>query len=38
VLPPGVRARFVDGVNGLRAHVLEAGYETPGRPALLLPD
>ena len=27
---------FVDGVNGLRMHVLEAGFETPGRPALLL--
>ena len=36
VLPPGVRSRFVDGVNGLRMHVLEAGYDTPGRPALLL--
>ena len=36
VLPPGVRSRFVDGVNGLRMHVLEAGFETPGRPALLL--
>jgi pimeloyl-ACP methyl ester carboxylesterase len=36
VLPPGVRSRFVDGVNGLRMHVLEAGYETPGRPGILL--
>src|SRR4051812_18659019 len=36
VLPEGVRARFVDGVNGLRMHILEAGYETPGRPLLLL--
>ena len=36
VLPPGIRSRFVSGVNGLRMHVLEAGYETPGRPALLL--
>jgi pimeloyl-ACP methyl ester carboxylesterase len=36
VLPPGVRSRFVDGVNGLRMHVLEAGYGSPGRPALLL--
>ena len=36
VLPPGVRSRFVDNVNGLRMHVLEAGFETPGRPALLL--
>ena len=36
VLPAGVRSRFVDGVNGLRMHVLEAGFETPNRPALLL--
>jgi pimeloyl-ACP methyl ester carboxylesterase len=36
VLPTGVRARFVDGVNGLRVHLLEAGFATPGRPLLLL--
>jgi pimeloyl-ACP methyl ester carboxylesterase len=36
VLPPGIRSRFIDNVNGLRMHVLEAGFETPGRPALLL--
>ncbi len=36
VLPAGVRSRFVDGINGLRMHVLEAGFESPGRPALLL--
>ncbi|MFN7982202.1 MAG: alpha/beta hydrolase [Vicinamibacterales bacterium] len=36
VLPAGVRSRFVENVNGLRVHVLEAGFETPGRPALLL--
>src|SRR5436190_6291267 len=30
----GLRCRFVDGVNGLRMHVMEAGE--PGRPALLL--
>jgi len=36
LLPPGVRSRFVDNVNGLRMHVLEAGFESPGRPALLL--
>ncbi len=36
VLPAGVRSRFVDGVNGLRVHVLEAGFETPGRPCILL--
>ncbi|NKB33837.1 MAG: alpha/beta fold hydrolase [Pseudomonadales bacterium] len=35
-LPDGVRSRFVDNINGLRVHVLEAGYETPNRPALLL--
>jgi pimeloyl-ACP methyl ester carboxylesterase len=36
VLPSGVRARFVDGINGLRMHILEAGFESPGRPAVLL--
>jgi len=36
VLPAGVRSRFVDNVNGLRMHVLEAGFDTPGRRALLL--
>jgi pimeloyl-ACP methyl ester carboxylesterase len=36
VLPAGVRSRFVDGVNGLRMHVLEAGWEGRGRPGLLL--
>src|SRR5262245_25816515 len=35
-LPPGVRARHIAGVNGLTVHILEAGYETPGRPAVLL--
>ena len=35
-LPDGVRSRFVDNVNGLRIHVLEAGFETSNRPALLL--
>ncbi len=35
-LPQGIRSRFVDGINGLRMHVLEAGFETPGRPCLLL--
>ncbi len=36
VLPPGIRARHVTGVNGLTMHVLEAGYEAPGRPCVLL--
>jgi pimeloyl-ACP methyl ester carboxylesterase len=35
-LPPGIRARFVDGINGLRMHVLEAGFEAKGRPCILL--
>lgn len=35
-LPPGIRSRFVNNVNGLRMHVLEAGYEPPARPALVL--
>jgi pimeloyl-ACP methyl ester carboxylesterase len=33
-LPQGVGARFVDGVNGLRMHVLECGERS--RPCLLL--
>lgn len=36
VLPAGIRSRFVEGINGLRMHVLEAGHETAGRPAVLL--
>ena len=36
VLPAGVRARILPGINGLDIHVLEAGYETPGQPAVLL--
>ena len=35
-LPAGIRARFIPGVDGLSMHVLEAGYETAGRPLLLL--
>jgi pimeloyl-ACP methyl ester carboxylesterase len=36
VLPSGVRARIVPGINGLDIHLLEAGHERPGRPAVLL--
>src|SRR5580704_18098599 len=36
VLPPGIRSRFVDRINGLRVHILEAGFETPDRPCILL--
>lgn len=35
-LPPGVRSRQVDNNNGLSVHLLEAGFETPGRPRVLL--
>ena len=35
-LPPAIRSRFVETANGLRMHVLEAGFEAPGRPSLLL--
>lgn len=35
-LPLGIRSRFVRGVNGLRMHILEAGFENEGRPCVLL--
>ena len=35
-LPAGIRSRFIDNVNGLRMHILEAGFETAGRPAVLM--
>ena len=35
-LPAGIRSRFAAGVNGLRLHFLEAGFEHRGRPCLLL--
>ena len=34
VLPSGIRARFVSGVNGLRVHLLEAGQ--PEHPCVVL--
>ncbi|MDB5368373.1 MAG: Alpha/beta hydrolase family protein [Rhodospirillales bacterium] len=36
LLPPGVRARIVHGVNGLAMHMLEAGYDDGERPVVLL--
>ena len=36
VLPAGIRSRFLDDINGLRVHLLEAGFETRGRPCVLL--
>jgi pimeloyl-ACP methyl ester carboxylesterase len=35
-IPAGIRSRQVANVNGLTVHILEAGYETLGRPAVLL--
>src|SRR6266550_3195016 len=35
-LPSAIRSRFVEGINGLRMHVLEAGFETKDRPCVLL--
>ena len=35
-LPPGIRSRFVDDINGLRMHVLEAGFDPKGRPAVVM--
>jgi pimeloyl-ACP methyl ester carboxylesterase len=36
VLPAGIRSRFVSGINGLSMHLLEAGFQTEGRPLVLL--
>ena len=35
-IPSGVRSRSVANVNGLTVHMLEAGYQSPGRQAVLL--
>jgi len=35
-LPAGIRSRYIDGINGLTVHVLEAGFESRGRPCVLL--
>src|ERR1700729_3190441 len=35
-LPAGVRARLIPNVNGLTVNILEAGFETPGRPLVLM--
>ena len=35
-LAPGIRSRFVENINGLRVHMLEAGFEAAGRPLVLL--
>ncbi len=35
-LPETIRSRLISGVNGLTMHVIEAGFETRGRPLVLL--
>src|ERR1700719_3981055 len=35
-LPPGIRSRIVENINGLSTHVLAAGFEPPGRLCILL--
>ena len=35
-LPDGIRSRFVENINGLRIHLLEAGHESGDRPVLVL--
>lgn len=35
-LPASIRSRHVANVNGMTVHILEAGYETANRPAILL--
>ena len=36
LLPLGIRSRFVNDINGLRVHVLEAGFEANDRPCVVL--
>jgi pimeloyl-ACP methyl ester carboxylesterase len=35
-LPAGIRSRFINNINGITCHILEAGFETGGRPCVLL--
>ena len=35
-IPVGIRSRLVDNNNGIKMHILEAGFEKPGRPLILL--
>ncbi len=35
-LPARIRSRQIPNVNGMTVHILEAGYEKPGQPAVLL--
>jgi len=35
-LPSGIRSRRVDNNNGATMHILESGFEVPGRPVVVL--
>jgi len=35
-LPAGIRSRFINNVNGITYHILEAGFESAARPCVLL--
>lgn len=35
-LPPGIRSRYIHNNNGVRMHVLEAGFEESGKPCVVL--
>src|SRR5215475_6700587 len=35
-IPSAIRSRVTSNVNGLAVNILEAGFEKPGRPAVLL--
>jgi pimeloyl-ACP methyl ester carboxylesterase len=35
-LPASIRPRTIEGINGLTMHVLESGFESRGRPCVLL--
>ncbi|WP_315836126.1 alpha/beta hydrolase [Bradyrhizobium prioriisuperbiae] len=36
LLPSGIRSRLIPDINGLTMHVLEAGFESEGRPVIVL--
>jgi len=35
-IPSGIRSRFVNNINGLTVHILEAGFDNNDRPCILL--
>ena len=36
MLPEGIRSRLIHEVNGITLHILEAGFDGPGRPLIVL--